>query len=415
MKKKLLKILGNLFSIKKEQYYRTVTVLGLKLKFIRYNALNNAFAVSEDVNCLQNDIVDCLDNIIFHYSAFGLSNAGDNILVPALRKSIEKRCGNKYRFMSRNVRKTFTRIEGYMLNKTKGAIIGGGGLFLKDTNPNDVSGWQFPISKDDIEKITVPVVLLGVGYNRFRGQEPFAECFKDNINAMVEKASFVGLRNNGSIRELKKYLREDLKEKLVFHPCATTILSKLYDVSGYKKEDFIALECAFDRVHLRYGKKKEKILNSIAKVTKELSETYRIKYYVHCECDLKMLPYLDKYNVKYEIVKLNGNSSIDRFLETYSKPQLVIGMRGHAQMIPFGCNTPILSIISHDKLKYFLEDIGHTEWGVDVLSDDFEKELLNTSNYILNNKDKIHIEIEEAQNKLYEITMNNIDKTLANF
>ena len=50
-------------------------------------------------------------------------------------------------------------------------------------------------------------------------------------------------------------------------------------------------------------------------------------------------------------------------------------MRGHAQMIPFGLRRPIISIISHDKMRFFLKDINCLEWGIDVKSHNFEKKL----------------------------------------
>lgn len=377
-----------------------------------YALYNKISLLETELFNLENDLINSFDNTIFHYSAFGLHNAGDNLLVPALRKSIENKLDYQPRFISRNVRKEFTSEEAYLLNQTKGAIIGGGGLFLRDTNQNNISGWQFPISIKNLEKITVPMILLGVGYNRFRGQKEFDPIFKKNINAVVEKSSFVGIRNNGSIRNLKNYLRDDLKEKLMFHPCATTILSKLYNLPHYETEDYIALECAFDRTHLRFGRNQEKILNSIAKVIKEISKTYKIKYFSHRNDDLKMLKYLNKHKINYEVVNFNGNMSTEKFIELYSKPKLVIGMRGHAQMIPFGCKTPILSIISHDKLKWFLEDINHTEWGVDVISENFESDLLKAALYILNNYEKIKEEINIAQDKLYRITMDNLDIAL---
>ena len=51
-------------------------------------------------------------------------------------------------------------------------------------------------------------------------------------------------------------------------------------------------------------------------------------------------------------------------------------MRGHSQMIPFGLRKNILSIVSHDKLKWFLEDIDHPEWGVDVRENDFKNKFI---------------------------------------
>lgn len=77
-------------------------------------------------------------------------------------------------------------------------------------------------------------------------------------------------------------------------------------------------------------------------------------------------------------------------------------------MIPFGCKTPTVSMISHDKLKWFLEDIHHPEWGVEVLDKQFEDKLLEISKYMLSNRELICRQIEEAQNKLWNIILNNL-------
>ena len=279
---------------------------------------------------------------------------------------------NKFEFINEPVRDTLTDDDIYLINKCKAMIIGGGGLFLKDTNKNDISGWQFPISCEQIDKIKTPIYIFGVGYNRFRNQEDFDPIFKLNINKIVEKAKFVGIRNNGSIKALKTYLRDELKEKLKFHPCATTILSKIYKIPQIKEKPFVAVNCAFDREHLK-----------------------------------NILPYFDKYQIDYSIVNLDTALTEQDFLRLYSTPKLVIGMRGHAQMIPFGCGTPILSIITHNKLTWFLEDINHPEWGGELLNENFETDMLNKAFYILNNQENVKCEIEAEKKKLYEIILNN--------
>ena len=156
--------------------------------------------------------------------------------------------------------------------------------------------------------------------------------------------------------------------------------------------------------------KKDYILTSIAKVLKTLSKDYKIKFYKHMTTDEKILPYFNNIGLKYEIIELNKDISTDKFLEYYSTPDLVFAIRGHAQLIPFGCNTPTLSIISHDKLQWFLEDIHHPEYGVDVMEEHFEEKLLETANYMLNNREKIVSEIKKEQERLWEITKENISK-----
>ena len=349
---------------------------------------------------------------VVHISAYiKYGNAGDNILIPALRDSVENTINCSLYWCNKTVREKVDDETISIINASNALIIGGGGLFLKDTNRNDISGWQWSCSLNCLDKIRVPMYMFGVGYNRFRGQDDFEPYFKKNINEVVRKCEFVGLRNSGSVRAIQQYLDEELKEKVKFHPCATTVLSKMYRMpTVHVDKPFIAVNCAFDRSNMRYGERKEQILYSIANVLKKYSEQYDIKYYAHMQSDKEILPYLDKMELKYEVVNLDNGLSIDDFLKIYSEPALVLAMRGHAQLIPFGCLTPVLSIISHDKLQWFLEDINHTEWGVDVREENFETKLFKTMQYMLSNLETIKNDIKDEQEKLWIITQNNIKK-----
>lgn len=185
----------------------------------------------------------------------------------------------------------------------------------------------------------------------------------------------------------------------------TTLISKIYPSyhDFTQKDEFIALNCAFDRQMLRANS--DEYLKSIARVVKELSKRAKIKYFCHMSHDKNALPYLEAQGVEYELVELKD---VKQIIECYSKARLVIGMRGHAQMIPFGCCTPILSIVSHDKMQWFLDDIHHPEWGVDVNDIDFESKLLEKANKQYDNYKKCIEQIEREKEKMWEITMDNM-------
>lgn len=372
----------------------------------------------ETVNSNLNDqrllLESFFPNNMIHIAADTIANAGDYILVRSLKRLVEHEANQNIHWSNVDVRATITDSLVEACNHSQGVILGGGGFFLKDTNPNDISGWQWPCSLENMDKIKAPVYVFGVGYNRFRGQEEFAPCFTDSINKLVEKSTFFGLRNHGSIRAVQKYLRDDLKEKVVYHPCATTVLSKLYELPERTEiqNPFIALNCAFDRAQMRYGDKMDEVMTQIAHVCKKLSENYKIKCYIHCPPDELVCPYLEQEAVAYEKVYLNKEMTEEEYLRYFTEPELVLAIRGHAQMIPFGCKTPTVSMISHDKLAWFLEDIGHPEWGVEVLDQDFEEKLLGISKYMLSNREQICSEIEEAQARLWNVMKENL-KTIA--
>ena len=344
---------------------------------------------------------------IQHISAFNYGNAGDIVLPIVLQDLLNENISvNKWDNL--HVSKSVDQKIVDKINQNDMMVIGGGGLFLRDTNANIKSGWQWSCDVENLRRINVPIVMFAVGYNRFRGQEDFDPIFTENLNEFVKKASFIGIRNYGSINKIRPYLHsQELREKLTFQPCMTTIISNIYpDLTDYsQKEDFVAFNCAFDREKLRIND--DSLYYSIARVAKRISEITKVKYYSHMLTDNKILDFFDELNVPYELVEFK--SPVNMLVE-YAKPKLVIGMRGHAQMIPFGCNTPILSIISHDKLGYFLDDINHPEWGVDVLDKNFEKLLLQKSIDFYNNYSNHMEAVNEEQLKLLKITEYNLEK-----
>lgn len=346
---------------------------------------------------------------LVHIVADITANTGDYILGRSTRKLIEQGKDSNVEWNVKHVTKSVDESYIAECNQSKGIVIGGGGLFVKDTNVNQLSGWTWPCPTDLLKKIQVPIYVMGVGYNRFREQEEFAPCFIESVNTLVEKSAFFGLRNHGSIRAIQGYLRDDLKEKVRFHPCPTTVIAKMCRLPKRSSvEKYIAINCAFDRMEQRYGDKFEEVLLGMARVTKELSKDYKIKLYIQCAGDENFAKALDIVGVSYEIVTLTKALTEEEYLHYYTEPELVLAMRGHAQMIPFGCLTPVVSIISHDKLAWFLEDIEHPEWGVDVRDAKFEQKLLEKSRYMIEHREEICGQIKVAQDKLWEIMQENL-------
>ena len=340
-----------------------------------------------------------------HISAFSYANAGDILLPVVLRDLFNNFIGiDKWHY--RHVYKIVKPHDVNKFNADDFIVIGGGGLFLKDTNPNNLSGWQWSCGINELDAIKKPIVAFAIGYNRFRGQDDFEPIFTEHLNKFVEKAVFVGIRNHGSIEWLKKYLKTDvLKSKLVYQPCMTTVISHIYpDIVDYtQKEDFVAFNCAFDREKLRSDN--DIFLKEIANVALKLSKFTKVKFFAHMPSDQRALPYFDALGVPYELVEFKN---VRQVVTEYSKARVVAGMRGHAQMIPFGCLTPIFSIISHDKMQWFLDDIGHSDWGVEVEDPEFGNKLYENMKKIYDNHNDYVMEIKKQQDNLWNLTMDNM-------
>lgn len=370
-----------------------------------YQKMAELITMIEDGTRSLNRAIDELgfyqENVIVHINSSMYKNAGDFMLTDCLERLVSRAVPDaKWQHVSISRRVNDDLIN--KINKANALIIGGGGLFLADSMENSVSGWQWACPAELMEKITVPIYILAVGYNRFRGQEEFGEIFSANVNQLLEQARFFGLRNRGSIENVARYVKDSDRDRISLFPCATTVISRLYDLPRHIPGNSIAINCAFDRSELRFGDKKDKVLSELADVVREFSADYDILLYLHCPEDIEMADYLDEKGVRYECVDLSNLRDKDRIIEAYMRPDLVIGMRGHSQMIAFGVGTPTVSIVSHDKLQWFLDDIGHSEWGVDVRDPSFRSTLKRKVETMIVENDIVRNQIEEAKTTIWD-------------
>jgi polysaccharide pyruvyl transferase WcaK-like protein len=298
-----------------------------------------------------------------------------------------------------------------------GIVIGGGGLLLRDQVGSDVSnsGWQWNSSVSAVETINIPLVVFAIGYNRFRGQADFDPVFTEHIRALASKARFFGLRNTGSIEAVGHYLSDAQRGSLRRQYCPTNVLWQLYpeyrsmaqahDAQG---ERVFAFNTAFDRAAMRFGEDSNRVLANVAgavRVAQELG--WKIVVAAHKTMDREIEPSLDAAGVEYDTADLT-DASPGEVMAFYSQVDFAFGMRGHAQMIPFGLRRPIMSIISHDKMRFLLEDIRRSTWGVEVDSPDLSEILRDALVSLDSDRDKVHADIAHAQQVVWEETQTNM-------
>lgn len=343
-----------------------------------------------------------------HYNG----NAGDTLLFPAVRWLFQKQLAPTS-FTLLPLHQSVTQETINTINQHDALLIGGGGVLLADTNPNNASGWQWACPIELLEQIEVPIIVFAIGYNRFRGQQEFAPIFQKSVSKLIEKSIFFGLRNRGSIEALKEYLPEELHGRISFQPCPTTVLKRFYpNLPPREERPILAVNIAFDRHTLRFGKNEDKILWDIAEALLLLQQQgWKIKLFTHTKEDRDAHYWFRAKGLVAEEVALWGVPPAV-VLEEYSKVSMAVGMRGHAQMIPFGLGCPILSLISHDKLRFFLEDIGHLEWGLDVQTPNLKKCLVEKIEALHESSD-LQFALLQAQEQLWKTTQENT-KSLMN-
>lgn len=266
-------------------------------------------------------------------------------------------------------------------------LIGGGGLILPDTTPNNISCWQWVISLENLQKINIPIYVVSIGYNLFFTQKitnPNREnnediperlnIFKNHIKTLINKSTSFTMRHNGDISMLKEIIGENNNIKFEF--CPVNWYIRKYYLPNFKNTDnYIAFEIKDDRPNRRYYKiGKEKFY-------KELENT--IINLLKINKKVAILSH-DGSNSFYNFIKnrikipifYNNTVNEEKIINNFKKISTIICTAGHTQMISHSLNIKTISLITHPKLKYFCEDINDNKY-IEVNNEiNFSKKLL---------------------------------------
>jgi len=369
----------------------------------------------------------------FAHAAFSVSahgNFGDVVVPIAVREAFES-VERPAEWLPIHVHQVFDEETLERVQQTERLIVGGGGLFLSDTAPNPFSGWQWNVTSDRIRRLGVPLAIFGVGYNVFPGQERLGEAFDASILAVAETARLIGLRNHGSIERVRDHLPPSLRERVTYVPCPTTLLSRTHSLPPRHETGaapVVYLNAAYDRAALRFGVGAEtagapggetgrgygEFLEQIARYVRRVRDAgAEVRIASHLPADDALAKDLRSSHDLTVPIDAMYDLTLDDALARYRDAALVVGMRGHAGMIPFGVGTPILSLVSHPKLQYFLDDIGRPEWGFSVASPTLADDLAASTLDILERQGAYRADIRSIQDALEEITRTSVQAFLA--
>ncbi|MDQ3738013.1 MAG: polysaccharide pyruvyl transferase family protein, partial [Actinomycetota bacterium] len=303
---------------------------------------------------------------LLHFDLKGLTNYGDTVLFDAVRQLFNGFGGGVF-----EMHDTFSlhRVAGdSVINEINesfdAVVVGGGGLFLRDTNPNPNSGWQWNIPMAMLRRLRKPIIVFAVGYNRFPGQEDFDDIFGEHLALCLEKSCFFGLRNHGSIEAIRHYLPAELHARIELQPCPTTIASHLYpDVTtagerrraaGGHDEMRLGVQLMVDRRMVAAGYDFERLFDRHARVLCRLQrDGWRVDTVAHMANEGHVAAELRRRGVETSSVDLfESPESTERGLSYYGGLPIMYGARGHATMIPFGLGAIPLAVLVHDKVRY---------------------------------------------------------------
>lgn len=352
------------------------------------------------------------------------ANAGDILLVEATRRCFEHFFGP----IAWTAQQAWAPFDAALANQHDAVVIGGGGMLFPDQTGADyaASGWQWNCTLDQLDAVKVPLIVFAIGDNRFRGQV-YDIAGLPHFQAVLSKCimrGFIGLRekDTGWVK---------------YQPCPTTCLWQLWsgeqEAWSRNKEPeilssrsplhasrsfpptptatgrrLVGVNVAMDRPVRRYPQGDHTAIHAaIAAVCWHLDQAgWGVCVLNHKPEDAAMSSALAAYRVPHAMLNL-WDASPEDIVAQYRRLGLVIGMRGHAQLIPFGLRIPIVSVVSHDKVGRFLQDIGHPEWGVDVHEPKFSAILLDIVQHVTQCPRVPH-QLEAAQEQLWATTQQNM-------
>lgn len=316
---------------------------------------------------------------LFHFDIPTWGNFGDKALFPVVRDAFRVLGGTdtiggepNFTFASAAaLRREVDEAAVARINATADAVvIGGGGLFLQDTNPNRLSGWQWKISPEALRTLEVPLIVYALGDNRFPGQPEFDALMRSHVGQVLDQSAFFGLRNTGSMATIGALL--DQRERIAFQPCPTTILDHLYaplaDRRPDPKQRTVAIQMLVHPRQIAAGFDADTIHEATVRAARILvGKGWRVLSTPFHPDDAEVSRRLVAEVAGVEEMRLYGHD-VGFFpgIEFFASVPYVLGGRGHAQMIPFGVGSIPISVDLHAKLGYFATDIGHPEFVVPV-------------------------------------------------
>jgi len=375
--------------------------------------------------------------IIYHAGAWE-GNFGDSIIHKSIQSSLSQ-C-SKYKIEFRNIncqQIEFTKDLIEEINREGDLlVIGGGGLVFYRPQDNSKSGWQWNIDIDLIDMIKVPFVVYGIGYNQFEyDNSNFIPVTNSHLQKTVNLSTLFSVRDTGTKREL--IARGCDENKIEVIPDSGMFLpANKIKVPGLRHGKLkVGINWTSDRENQTFpepwAQNREHFIKNLAGLCRHLIDkrNAQIFYISH------MGSSFDKRIVDSLRELLGGNlivieevlSSLfpanyekaEKLVGVYRQMDIVLGMRGHANIVSFGQHVPFIPFGSHRKNRYLLEDIGESRYYIDVRKPELctkermvslVEDLLNERNSYMERHERVYVVMREKFDSFNRRVLSLIDK-----
>lgn len=294
-----------------------------------------------------------------------------------------------------------------------GVVIGGGGIFPRRTNATPASGWQWNITVDLLKRLRKPIIVFGAGNPAQFDPERHNRVFRKHINQTMSQSVFFGLRSTGAVDDMRAWLDDPgSAPQLTLQPCPTTISRVLLPGAaghGPVADKRIGIQVGLEVAHVDSGLEPGAIFPRLRELISTLQEDgWDVEFLGHKRADMA---FFQEYGAELGLTghRLYGSTKVlFNGVRTYARLPIVLGARGHSQMIPFGLNNIPLSLSTNDKIRYFAHEIGHPEFLIDPWQSDFASAALTQVRAVEANRAALHAELAATQRRFVDTTTSNL-------
>ena len=305
------------------------------------------------------------------YAVNGKANSGDFFLGPATKNRFEKTIQEDVDWTNFDVRKRVTLEDVRYFNSFDYLILGGGGLFLPDTNPNKISCWQWACPTQLYKDLQVPLHVVSVGWNHFYGQDitmptrnstqsipDRAQIFKENVEALITASTSFTMRHTGDCEQLKKIVDSKYHSQIKFSFCPVIEYIKEHHTPTFVNAgEYHVFEIKDDRQNRRYHKTSlQNVYSQLFDYIGVLLSTGEKVAVMSHDGSSSFYRYLKNRGLTVPLLN-NTIANEEAIIRNYGHVKRLYCTAGHSQMTAYALGIDFHSLITHDKLKYFLEDI----------------------------------------------------------
>ncbi len=265
-------------------------------------------------------------------------------------------------------------------------LIGGGGLIFFRPEDKSLSGWSFNIAPSELERIRPPIVVYGVGYNKFRyDQNDFPEMTGPHLRQLQSKAKLFSVRNHGTRQILIDQFGLNAQNIEVIPDAGMCLYDRPIDIPVRSRtKPVVAVNWAGDRPLFRYPQPHEDHARHFLRTVKaallhcveELgAQIMFLPHLLHVDSDIygefsADFPRGSIFSTHVELPFLYPPPGemlyphVPFFTNLYHQADVVLGMRFHACVLAFGAETRFIPLGSHPKLQYFMQDVAVPDYGI---------------------------------------------------